>query len=64
MTQTTWSLTVDEEGMLTFPPELLEATGWTDDTLLEWDVSDDGTISLKSVDQTDSQYNSGLPDEI
>ena len=50
--------------MLTFPPELLEATGWTDDTLLEWDVSDDGTISLKSVDQTDSQYNSGPPDEI
>jgi hypothetical protein len=37
-----WVLTVDEEGVLTLPPDLLEKTGWTDGTLLQWEHQDDG----------------------
>lgn len=55
MTQTTWSLTVDENGVIEFPPELIAKTGWDDNTLLEWNVNEDGTISLKAVQPQSDQ---------
>ena len=55
MTQTTWSLTVDEEGVLEIPPELMAKTGWNDETLLEWFINEDGTVSLKAVQPQSDQ---------
>tara|TARA_A200000113_G_scaffold185863_3_gene172796 strand:+ start:886 stop:1062 length:177 start_codon:yes stop_codon:yes gene_type:complete len=55
MTRTTWSLTVDENGVIEIPTELIAQTGWDDDTLLEWDVNEDGTISLRAVDPQSDQ---------
>ena len=55
MAQTTWSLTVNEEGFLELPSELLAITGWTEDTILEWDVSPEGTISLRVPESESGQ---------
>lgn len=52
---TTWLLDVEEdpetgELYLTFPPDLLEAQGWKEGTVLEWDVDpDNGDVSLKKA---------------
>ena len=40
------TLTVDENGILTFPDELLEVTGWKEDDVLQWISNDDGTFTL------------------
>ena len=54
MTSKKWTLTVDSEGLITFPEDLLKVTGWDEDTLLEWDVSPEGEILLTKVEQSDS----------
>ena len=40
------TLTVDENGILTFPDELLEATGWEEGYVLNWITNDDGSFTL------------------
>ena len=40
------TLTVDEDGTLTFPNELLEKTGWKEGDVLEWIPNDDGSFTL------------------
>jgi|TARA_R100000027_G_C2183638_1_gene74722 bifunctional DNA-binding transcriptional regulator/antitoxin component of YhaV-PrlF toxin-antitoxin module len=41
------TLTVDENGTLTFPKELLEKTGWKEGDVLEWIPNDDGSFTLE-----------------
>ena len=53
MTSKKWTLTVDAEGIITFPEDLLKITGWNEDTLLQWDVSSEGVISLTKAEQSD-----------
>lgn len=50
MTIKNWSLPVDKNGVVNLPEELIKLTGWTPETILEWDVSDSGTITLKKVE--------------
>lgn len=38
---------VDDDGILTFPQELLEKTGWKEGDVLEWTPNDDGSFSLR-----------------
>ena len=40
------TLTIDENGILTFPEELLEKTGWKEGDVLEWSPNDDGSFTL------------------
>ena len=40
------TLTVDENGILTFPDDILEATGWKEGDVLEWITNDDGSFTL------------------
>ena len=40
------TLTVSDDGILTFTPELLEATGWKEGDTLEWIDNKDGSFSL------------------
>ena len=40
------TLTVDENGVLTFPDDILEATGWKEGDVLEWIPNDDGSFTL------------------
>ncbi len=52
MTNKKWSLSVDENGAVKLPEDLLEIAGLRPETLLKWDVSEDGVISLKKVEPT------------
>ena len=40
------TLTVDGNGILTFPDELLEKTGWKEGDVLEWIPNNDGSFTL------------------
>ena len=40
------TLTVDENGILTFSDDILEATGWKEGDVLEWIPNDDGSFTL------------------
>ena len=41
-----WSVSVDEEGILTLPDELLAQLGWGENDTLEWTEEADGSIIL------------------
>mgnify|MGYP001156774461 FL=1 len=40
------TLTVDDDGILTFPDELMKETGWMEGDVLEWIPNDDGSFTL------------------
>jgi bifunctional DNA-binding transcriptional regulator/antitoxin component of YhaV-PrlF toxin-antitoxin module len=42
-----WILRVDEDGVITFPDDLLEVTGWVEGDVLEWIDNQDGSFSLR-----------------
>lgn len=47
-----WTLTVEEDpetgdGILTFPPDLLEAAGWQEGDTILWRDNQDGSWSLE-----------------
>ena len=43
------TLTVSDDGILTFTPEPLEETGWQEGDELEWIDNKDGTWTLKKL---------------
>ena len=40
-------LNVDDDGILTFPPELLKETGWEEGDYLQWIDNEDGSFTLR-----------------
>ena len=40
------TLTVDDDGVLTFPDELIEKLGWKEGDVLQWIDNKDGSFSL------------------
>ena len=40
------TLTVDDDGVITFPDELIEKLGWKEGDVLEWIDNKDGSFSL------------------
>jgi bifunctional DNA-binding transcriptional regulator/antitoxin component of YhaV-PrlF toxin-antitoxin module len=46
------TLTIDEDGILTFPEEILDKLGWKEDDMIEWIDRQDGTFQLRKVDET------------
>ena len=44
------TLTVDENGILTFPDELLKKTGWKEGDVLEWIDNNDGSLTLVKIE--------------
>jgi|688.fasta_scaffold2283107_2 bifunctional DNA-binding transcriptional regulator/antitoxin component of YhaV-PrlF toxin-antitoxin module len=53
-----WTVPIDEEGVLTFPDELIALTGWKEGDSLEWVDRGDGSFLLVKTDD------SGKTDEI
>ena len=49
------TLTVDDDGVLTFSNELLKATGWKEGDVLEWIDNKDGSFSLVKPDALTSE---------
>ena len=45
------TLTVGDDGVLTFTNEILEELGWKEGDLLEWIDNKDGSLSLVKVDE-------------
>ena len=46
-----WNLKIDEDGVLTFPDDLLEIAGWVEGDVLEWIDNKDGSFTLtKPID--------------
>lgn len=48
-----WTITVDEEGILTLPDELLNRLQWKEGDVLDWTDNADGTISLTKSSRQD-----------
>ena len=46
MAKKSWLLTAGEDGIITIPDELLEETGWDEDTYLSWEYEENGMIKL------------------
>ena len=46
------TLTIDDDGVLTFPPELLEVTGWKEGDMLEWIDREDGSFELRKSNES------------
>jgi bifunctional DNA-binding transcriptional regulator/antitoxin component of YhaV-PrlF toxin-antitoxin module len=44
------TLTVDDDGVLTFPDELIEKLGWKEGDVLQWIDNKDGSFSLVKPD--------------
>ena len=40
------TLTVDDDGVLTFPDEFIEKLGWKEGDVLQWIDNNDGSFSL------------------
>lgn len=47
--QREWILPVDEEGVLTFPPEFIELLGWEEGDLLDFDISEDNEVLVTNL---------------
>ena len=45
----TWTLPVDEDGVLLLPDELVELTGWQEGDDLEWIDQGDGSFVLQKL---------------
>ena len=41
------TLTVDDDGVITFPDELIEQLGWKEGDVLEWIDNKDGSFLLR-----------------
>ena len=44
------TLIVDDDGVLTFPDELIEKLGWKEGDVLQWINNNDGSFSLVKSD--------------
>jgi len=49
------TLTVDDDGILTFPDELIEKLGWKEGDVLQWIDNNDGSFSLVKSDDLRSR---------
>ena len=49
MSNTTYSLPIDEEGVLVFPDELVDQLGWKEGDELFFRELDDGSFSISTV---------------
>jgi bifunctional DNA-binding transcriptional regulator/antitoxin component of YhaV-PrlF toxin-antitoxin module len=45
------TLTIDDDGVLTFPDELIEQLGWKEGDVLQWIDNKDGSFSLVKPDE-------------
>jgi bifunctional DNA-binding transcriptional regulator/antitoxin component of YhaV-PrlF toxin-antitoxin module len=42
-----WTLTIDDDGMITLPEELITEMGWKEGDALDWYDNEDGSFSLR-----------------
>jgi bifunctional DNA-binding transcriptional regulator/antitoxin component of YhaV-PrlF toxin-antitoxin module len=57
----TWLCEIDDDGVLTFPDELLDLQGWKEGDDINFDILPDGTLILTKVETNESENNQGEP---
>lgn len=57
----TWICEIDDEGVLTFPDELIDLQGWKEGDELNFDILPGGTVILTKVKLNESENNQGEP---
>jgi bifunctional DNA-binding transcriptional regulator/antitoxin component of YhaV-PrlF toxin-antitoxin module len=45
------TLTIDDDGVLTFPDEFIQQLGWKEGDMLQWIDNKDGSFSLVKSDE-------------
>lgn len=50
MTKKTWTVPIDDDGVIIFPDDLIDEMGWEEGTVLSWSVNDVGEVILKVKD--------------
>jgi bifunctional DNA-binding transcriptional regulator/antitoxin component of YhaV-PrlF toxin-antitoxin module len=53
----TWPCEIDDDGVLTFPDELLDLQGWKEGDDINFDILPDGTLILTKVEPNEPQDN-------
>lgn len=51
----TWICNVDDDGILTFPEELMDLQGWKEGDDINFDILPDGTLILTKVETNEPQ---------
>ena len=46
------TLIVGDDGVITFPEDFFQETGWKEGDVLEWIDNKDGTLELRKVDES------------
>jgi bifunctional DNA-binding transcriptional regulator/antitoxin component of YhaV-PrlF toxin-antitoxin module len=57
----TWLCEIDDDGVLTFPDELLDLQGWKEGDDINFDILPDGTLILTKVEPNEFENNQGEP---
>jgi bifunctional DNA-binding transcriptional regulator/antitoxin component of YhaV-PrlF toxin-antitoxin module len=57
----TWICDVDDDGILTFPDELVELQNWKEGDEINFDILPDGTLILTKVEPNEPKINQGEP---
>ena len=57
----TWLCEIDDDGILTFPDELIDLQGWKEGDDINFDIRPDGTIILTKVEPNATQDDQGEP---
>jgi len=47
-----WTLQIDKDGILTFPQDLMDSTGWKEGDVLSWVDNKDGSWNIVKEDLT------------
>ena len=55
----TWICDVDDDGVLTFPDELMELQNWKEGDDINFDILPDGTLILTKVEPDAPENNQG-----
>jgi bifunctional DNA-binding transcriptional regulator/antitoxin component of YhaV-PrlF toxin-antitoxin module len=58
----TWLCEIDDDGILTFPDELMNLQGWKEGDDINFDILPDGTLILTKVEPNEPQDHQGEPD--
>lgn len=57
----TWICDVDDDGVLTFPDELVELQNWKEGDEINFDILPDGTLILTKVEPDATEDDQGEP---
>jgi bifunctional DNA-binding transcriptional regulator/antitoxin component of YhaV-PrlF toxin-antitoxin module len=57
----TWLCDIDDDGVLTFPDELVELQNWEEGDEINFDILPDGTLILTKVEPNAPEDDQGEP---